>query len=63
MKSSEQFSINIPEKKMGEMMEHGRIIAQAIQKQQVDKEKNMMKAVKRKETMLRNAAERALSGN
>jgi hypothetical protein len=53
----------ISEKKMGEMKEHGRIIAQAIQRQKVDKEKNMMKAVKRRETMLENAAEKALSGH
>lgn len=53
----------ISEKKIGEMKQHGRIIAQAIEQQKVDKEKNMMKAEKRRDTMLRNAAETALSGN
>lgn len=45
------------------LMEHGRIIARAMDDVKVEKEKNMIKAGKRRETMLRNAAEQALSGN
>lgn len=44
------------------MMEHGRVIARAIDEVKVEKEKNMAKAEKRKSTMLERAAERALSG-
>lgn len=39
------------------MMEHGRIIARAISDIKVEKQKNMIKAVKRRETLLHNAAE------
>ncbi len=56
-------SSNFSNKKIEEMKTNGRIIAQAIEQQKVEKEKNMMKAVKRRDTMLENAAERALSGN
>lgn len=49
-------------KEMDKMMENGRVIAHAIDKLKVDKQKNMAKAVKRKQTMLANAAEQALSG-
>lgn len=42
--------------------EHGRVIAQGMEEVKVEKEKNMAKAVKRKQTMLENAAEIALSG-
>lgn len=39
--------------------ELGRVIAQATHEENVRREKNMASAVKRKETMLRNAAEKA----
>lgn len=41
-------------------VEQGRAIALALEEQRVQKEKNMAKAVKRRATMLENAAERAL---
>ena len=44
-------------------METGRVIAHAMNEVNVQKEKNMAKAEKRKATMLENAAERALSGS
>lgn len=40
----------------------GRVIAQGMEKEKVVKEKNMIKAEKRKATMLENAAQIALSG-
>lgn len=43
-----------------DIREHGRIIARDEAK--VEKQKNMMKATRRKQTMLNNAAEQALSG-
>jgi hypothetical protein len=57
MKSSQKY--NLREK----WMETGRVIAHAMNEVEVQKEKNMAKAEKRKATMLENAAERALSGN
>lgn len=45
-----------------QMKEHGRVIARGMAEIAVEKEKNMMKAARRKETMLENAAERVLSG-
>lgn len=42
------------------MIEQGRIIARAMDKIKVDKKKNMIKAVERRETMLRDAAEQEL---
>ena len=44
-------------------METGRVIAHAMNEVNVQKEKNMAKADKRKATMLENAAEKALSGS
>lgn len=44
-------------------MEQGRAIARAMDERKVEKQKNMAKAVKRKETMLHIAADQALSGN
>jgi hypothetical protein len=44
------------------LIEQGRVIAHAMNEVNVQKEKNMAKAEKRKATMLENAAERALSG-
>lgn len=49
-------------KENSEIREHGRIIARAMDDVKVEKEKNMMKAERRRATMLENAAERALSG-
>jgi len=43
-------------------MEHGRVIARAMDDVKVEKQKNMAKAEKRRATMLERAAERALSG-
>lgn len=43
--------------------EHGRVIARAMHEETVRREKNMAIAVKRKDTMLRNAAEQAFGGN
>lgn len=40
----------------------GRVIAHALNEVNIQKEKNMAKAEKRRATMLENAAERALSG-
>jgi hypothetical protein len=56
MKSSQN---NLREK----WMETGRVIAHAMNEVNVQKEKNMAKADKRKATMLENAAEKALSGS
>ena len=44
------------------LVEHGRVIARAMDDLKVQKEKNMASAAKRKATMLENAAEKALSG-
>ena len=44
-------------------METGRVIAHAMNEVNIQKEKNMAKADKRKATMLENAAEKALSGS
>lgn len=41
---------------------YGRVIAQGMEDVKVQKEKNMAKAEKRTQTMLSNAAEKALSG-
>ena len=41
------------------LAEQGRAIARGIAEQNAQKERNQAKAVKRKETMLRNAAEKA----
>lgn len=49
--------------KNDKLVEHGRIIARAMHQEKVLIEKNMIKAERRKATMLENAAERALSGN
>ena len=46
-----------------EIREHGRIIARGMDDIKVQKEKNMIKADKRKATMLEQAAEKALSGS
>lgn len=43
--------------------ENGRVIARAMREEQVQHQKNMIKAERRRQTMLENAAERALSGN
>lgn len=53
MKSSTHFN-------QGEMMEQGRIIARAMRDLKVEQKKNMIRAVQRRETMLRNAAEKEL---
>lgn len=53
---------NREQKQQDEIREHGRIIARGMNDEKVEREKNMIKAVKRKETMLEKAAERALSG-
>ena len=42
--------------------ENGRVIAQEIENLKVEKQKNMIKAEKRHNTMLENAAERVLAG-
>ena len=44
-------------------METGRVIAHAMNEVNIQKEKNMAKADKRRATMLENAAEKALSGS
>ena len=44
------------------MVEQGRVIARAMDDLKVQKEKNMIKADRRRATMLENAAEKALSG-
>ena len=46
--------------KNDKMVGQGRAIARGMHLEQVQREKNMAKAVKRKSTMLENAAERAL---
>lgn len=43
--------------------ETGRVIAQALSEQEAQKQKNMMKAEKRKATLLEKAAEKHLAGN
>lgn len=40
----------------------GRVIARGMHQEKVQQEKNMMKAERRKATMLENAAQKALSG-
>lgn len=45
-----------------QIREQGRIIAQGIEAHKAQVQKNMIKAEKRHTTMLRNAAEKALSG-
>lgn len=50
------------QKDQEQIRQHGRVIAQGIEDVKVEKQKNMAKAEKRKETILSNAAERALSG-
>lgn len=50
------------QKEQNEIREHGRIIAQGIEDVKVQKQKNMIKAEKRQETILKQAAEKALSG-
>jgi hypothetical protein len=44
------------------LREQGRIIARGIEDVKVEKQKNMIKADKRYNTMLERAAEKALSG-
>lgn len=56
-------SLNEPKQVPELPIEHGRVIAQAMHDFNVQKEKNMIKADKRKATMLEKAAEKALSGN
>ena len=46
-----------------EVAEHGRAIARAMDDYKVQKEKNMAKAQKRSETMLKRAAEAELGRN
>lgn len=53
MKSSNQSNLK----------EHGRVIARAMHEENVRREKSMASAEKRKETMLRNAAEKEFSRN
>lgn len=55
MKSSNEFNSEMSR-------EQGRVIARAMHDVKVEREKNMIKAEKRRATMLENAAERALSG-
>lgn len=50
------------EKEQNEIREHGRVIARGMEDIKVEQQKNMAKADKRKQTMLENAAEKALSG-
>lgn len=49
-------------KERQEIREHGRILARGMEDIKVVKEKNVMRAEKRRQTMLENAAEIALSG-
>ncbi len=58
MKSSQKFN-----SKEDKLREHGRVIARGMNDVKVEQEKSMMKAAKRKATMLENAAARALAGN
>lgn len=58
MKSSRDSGREMEEK----MVEHGRVIAHGMHLEKMRQEKNMMKAERRRATMLKNAAERALSG-
>lgn len=51
------------DKKVEQMNQHGRVIARAMDELNVQKEKNMAKAEKRRATMLENAAEKELFGN
>jgi hypothetical protein len=46
-----------------ELAKQGRAIARGISQENAQKERNMAKATKRKDTMLRNEAERMLRGN
>lgn len=48
--------------KKDKAVELGRVIARGMDEVRVQKEKNMAKADKRRQTMLENAAEKALSG-
>lgn len=57
MKSSKEF------KKSLEVKEHGRAIARAMDEYKVQKEKNMAKAEKRTDTMLRRAADIEIGRN
>lgn len=50
-------------RKQEEAKNNGRIIARAMREENVQHQKNMIKAEKRQQTMLENAAERALQGN
>jgi len=62
MKSSPS-SIPKPQQKAAEhSKEQGRIIAQGIEAEKAQMQKNMIKAEKRHHTMLQKAAEQALSG-
>ncbi len=54
MKSSKSFK--------DEQVENGRAIARGMSQFKVQAEKNMAKAEKRKQTMLENAAEKAIGG-
>lgn len=45
------------------LVEHGRVIARAMHEEKARIEKNMASAMKRKETMLRNAAEKEMWRN
>lgn len=45
-----------------EQLQLGRVIAQGMNEIKVEKEKNMIKADKRKQTMLERAAEQVLRG-
>lgn len=58
MKSSKQSTHSLTDRHA----EQGRAIARAMQEVQVEKQKNMAKAERRKATMLENAAEQVLSG-
>ena len=48
--------------KENKMVEQGRATARAMHELKVQQQRNVAKAVKRKSTMLENAAQRALSG-
>lgn len=47
----------------GKEIELGRVIARGMHQEKVQQEKNMIKADRRKATMLEHAAEKALSGS
>ncbi len=55
--------MNLSQDNKEQAKELGRVIAQATHEQNVRREKNMASAVKRKETMLRNAAEKEMWRN